>query len=91
VPGRPVHDDGDMEPIDQYGETPLYVQLADLLRTDIQSGKLGPGDKLPSEKALQQLHEVSRGTVRAAVRLLVEEGLAITRAGRGTFVPPRGG
>ena len=69
--------------------TPLYVQLADILRQMITSGELQPRSLVPSESYLQQEHGVSRGTVRMAMGILREEGLVVTIAGRGTFVRER--
>lgn len=70
--------------------TPLYVQLANVLRAMIESGELQPRAPLPSESYLQQEHGVSRGTVRMAVAILRDEGLVVTIGGRGTFVSPKG-
>lgn len=67
---------------------PLYVQLAGILRRMIESGELPVRAPLPSESYLQQQHGVSRGTVRAAVGILRDEGLVVTIGGRGTFVRP---
>ena len=69
--------------------TPLYVQLAAILRDMITTGELAPRGPLPSESYLQQDQGVSRGTVRMAVGILREEGLVVTIGGRGTFVRPR--
>ena len=69
--------------------TPLYLQLADILREMITSGQLQQRSLLPSESHLQQEHGVSRGTVRMAMRVLRDEGLVVTISGRGTFVAPR--
>ena len=69
--------------------TPLYVQLADVLRQMITSGELQPRSALPSESYLQQEQGVSRGTVRMAIGILRDEGLVITIGGRGTFVKDR--
>jgi DNA-binding GntR family transcriptional regulator len=66
--------------------TPYYLQLASLLRAEIESGKWGPSEPLPSESTLQQEHGVSRGTVRAAIKVLRDEGLVVTIGARGTFV-----
>jgi DNA-binding GntR family transcriptional regulator len=66
--------------------TPLYVQLADILRDMIEAGELQPGAALPSESYLQEEHGVARGTVRMAIGILRAEGLVVTLAGRGTFV-----
>jgi GntR family transcriptional regulator len=72
--------------VDQLDPTPLKVQLAAVLRAQIESGALEPGKPIPSESYLQQEHGVSRGTVREAVALLREAGLVVTIQGRGTFV-----
>ena len=44
---------------------------------------------LPSESYLQQTHGVARGTVRRAIRTLVDEGLVYTITARGTFIVQR--
>ncbi len=75
-----------MNLVDHMNPTPLYTQLADILREMITSGELQPRSPLPSESYLQQEQGVSRGTVRMAVGVLREEGLVLTIAGRGTFV-----
>jgi len=72
--------------VDHMDPTPLYAQLADILRRMITSGELQPRSALPSESYLQQEHGVSRGTVRTAMHILREDGLVVTIAGRGTFV-----
>lgn len=68
---------------------PLYVQLADLLRAEIEDGTYGPGDGLPSEGDLCAAHDVSRTAVRQALAQLVDEGLVHKERGRGTFVRQR--
>jgi GntR family transcriptional regulator len=73
-------------PVNHRDPTPLYVQLAALLREEISSGRLGPHDPLPSESYLEQEHEVSRQTVRKAVAVLRDEGLVYTLPQRGSFV-----
>jgi DNA-binding GntR family transcriptional regulator len=69
--------------------TPLYTQLADVLREMIASGELEPRSPLPSESYLQQEHGIARGTVRMAIGVLRNEGLVVTISGRGTFVTAR--
>ncbi|SHN23701.1 GntR family transcriptional regulator [Cryptosporangium aurantiacum] len=64
----------------------LYRQLADLLRADIRSGVYGPGTPIPSEAKLIASHGIGRNTVRLAMEVLRDEGLVVTRQGRGTFV-----
>jgi GntR family transcriptional regulator len=70
--------------VDQRDPTPLYQQLATILRDQISTGQIT--DKLPSESYLQQQHGVSRGTVRRAIEILTEEGLVYTIGARGTFI-----
>ena len=70
--------------------TPLHAQLADLLREKIYSKQWAVCEKIPSEHELMNLFDVSRGTVRRAIKSLVEEGLLVQRHGRGTFVAKPG-
>lgn len=64
---------------------PLYDQLVDLLRERIEN-ELEPGDLLPSERELSQRYDLSRTTVRLALRELETLGLVSRRHGKGTFV-----
>ena len=74
--------------IDLWSREPLFEQLAAVLRGKIESGEWPPGHKLPGEARLAQEYDVARGTVRAALDLLREEGRIVTFVGRGSFVPP---
>jgi GntR family transcriptional regulator len=70
---------------------PMYRRIAEDLRHRIESGELPPGAQLPSEEELREEYgqggqNVSRNTVRDAVKLLVSRGLIETRPGQGTFV-----
>lgn len=64
----------------------LYEQLVNKLERQIAAGVLRQGDKLPSENTLAQENNVSRVTVRQALKLLAEMGLIETRKGIGSFV-----
>ncbi|GAB1823597.1 hypothetical protein HerbRD11066_67610 [Herbidospora sp. RD11066] len=66
-------------------DRPAYKQLADFIRADIESGKLEPGARLPSELDLMQELDLSRNTVRQAFAHLRTEG-AIVTGPRGSFV-----
>jgi GntR family transcriptional regulator len=65
---------------------PRYRLLADALRAEIISGALAPGDQLPTEMDLCARENVSRHTVRDALRILVETGLIERRRGAGSVV-----
>ena len=67
-------------------DIPLYQQLADRLAKDIQTKQLLPQQKLPSEYELIQMFQVSRVTVRQALRVLIRDGLVISRQGKGVYV-----
>ena len=75
--------------INQYSHVPVYRQLADILRKQIERRELGHLDMLPSEKTLVQTYGVGRDTVRSAIALLRDEGLVFTVPHRGTYVGPR--
>jgi GntR family transcriptional regulator len=65
---------------------PKYYQLAEILRNQIADGSINPGDQLPTEDALSQKYNLSRGTVREAIRVLEKDGYIQREQGRGTFV-----
>ena len=65
---------------------PLYRQIAEELRAQIESGELVPGSQLPTELDLRQRYDASRNTIRDALKWLTARGLIEGRAGQGTFV-----
>ena len=65
---------------------PMYRQIADDLRQQIESGQLAPGSQLRTELELREHYEASRNTVRDALRWLITRGLIETRPGQGTYV-----
>ena len=71
------------------GGAPLYLQLKKSIEQAVNSGLLGPGDALPSERDIAVKADVSRVTVRKAVQDLVRGGVLVQRHGSGTFVAPR--
>src|SRR5437868_366128 len=60
--------------------------LFDQLAEQIKSGRLAPGERLPTEQELTRAAKVSRTVVREAVAALRAEGLVVTRQGVGAFV-----
>jgi DNA-binding transcriptional regulator YhcF (GntR family) len=72
--------------LDKQHPTPVYRQLKDLLRNQIEQGIYRSHQKLPSERNLCQHYKLSRMTARRALQELIDEGLAYTRVGKGTFV-----
>jgi len=74
--------------IDPSPSQPRYKWLADVIRDTIERGLFRDNDALPSERELSGKYEVSRDTVRKAVRYLEERGVIYSDHGRGTFVAP---
>ena len=72
--------------LDRDSGVPLGTQLAWRLRSAIERGDLGPGDKLPSLRDAASAAGVNVNTVRAAYAKLELAGVVTTEQGRGTFV-----
>jgi len=65
---------------------PLYYQIQQGLSEQIQSGRLKPGELMPSEQEIAARLGVSRMTARQALKSLCSRGLAYSQRGKGTFV-----
>jgi GntR family transcriptional regulator len=65
---------------------PVYRRIADDIRGALETGSLGPGQRLPSELDLAQRYGVTRMTIRSALDPLERQGLVVRRRGAGTFV-----
>lgn len=68
---------------------PMYQQIAEDLRAQIESGVLAQGAQLPTELELGDRYASSRNTIRDAIKRLTSQGLVETRPGQGTFVTTR--
>ena len=65
---------------------PLYEQLMNAIRSDIDSGLFKAGEKMPSEMELEEKYQVSRITVRRAIKELCDDEILVKKQGKGTFV-----
>lgn len=65
---------------------PLYQQVMDNIRGEIEAGTYAPGSQIPTELELAEAYQVGRVTVRRAIEELVYEGYLTKQQGRGTFV-----
>lgn len=74
--------------LNQNSPIPLYHQLAQLLRADIDHGVIAVNEKIPSETELARKYAIGRPTVRQATDLLVRDGMLERRRGSGTYVLP---
>jgi DNA-binding FadR family transcriptional regulator len=64
----------------------LFRRIADQLAAQIESGEIGPGQRLPAERELARQLGVSRPSVRQALIMLQVEGMVEARNGAGVFV-----
>lgn len=78
--------------IDPTLPTPIWSQIEEAVRHLLSSGRLGPGDALPSVRDLARELRVNPNTIAKAYQRLGEGGFVAARRGEGTFVaqkPPR--
>jgi GntR family transcriptional regulator len=64
----------------------MYLQLIEQIRRRVAVGDWGPGQEIPSIRALAASTRVSVITIKRAYLELEREGVIVTRQGRGTFV-----
>ena len=69
---------------------PVYRQIMDQIRLMIASGRLKPGEELPTVRGLAQTLIINPNTVARAYRELEQVGVLYTRQGSGTFVATHG-
>jgi len=72
--------------IDKLQRLPLPLVVRDKIQQMIQSNRLAPMSRLPNEAEFAKMLNVSRSSLRAALRLLENEGAIVTRHGLGTFI-----
>lgn len=65
---------------------PIFLNLASVIIREIERGRLKPGVPLPGTRALAKTLSIHRNTVDAAYQELIQQGWAVARASRGTFV-----
>lgn len=75
--------------LDPEDQRPPYQQVASALRAAILTGKIAPGQKLPSQRELGETYGVARMTVQQALRILKDEGLTYSRQGSGVYARER--
>ncbi len=66
--------------------TPIYLQVMDAIKRDIVTGRLKPGEKLPSVRSLAVEYTINPNTVSRVYQELENEKVCFTRRGMGTFV-----
>jgi len=79
-------DADDLEDLAPDDSRPPSLQIANVLRAAILTRRIAPGERLPSQNDLTERYGVARETIKAALRILRDERLIITRQGSGAFV-----
>jgi len=69
--------------------SPTANEIREFLRGSVSTGRLRPGERLPTERSLAEHFAVSRASVRHALTVLEGEGWIQRRAGSGTYLRPR--
>ena len=77
--------------IDKFSKVPVYLQIADQIKSQIISGALPRGSALPSERALAQILDVHRNTVVKAYSELKSDAWIESRQGVGYIVAAAAG
>ena len=86
VAGQCGMQDSALPKLGQDDTRPLNQQIADVLRSEIESGRLPPGARVPGENTLMANYGVARWTAREALAVLARAGLITKVPGAGTFV-----
>src|SRR6266487_666159 len=72
--------------IDKSSRIPLYYQLGEILKEEIELGRWAPGELIFSEASLTELFVVSRTVIRKALDMLEADGAVVRVKGKGTVV-----
>ncbi len=72
--------------IDKNSHTPIYIQVRDIIIDMVKNQYLKPNDRIPSENELSTTFNISRMTVRQAIRELDKGGYIHIKRGEGTFI-----
>ena len=72
--------------IDHKSQKAVYLQIADAVISDIQSGRLNSGDALPGSRILAEMLHVNRNTIVEALNVLLNEEWIVSKERKGTFV-----
>ncbi|RSD25141.1 GntR family transcriptional regulator [Mesobacillus subterraneus] len=72
--------------INKSSPIPIYHQLEEYIKAQIDSGELQPDETIPSERVYADMFQISRMTIRQALTNLVNDGYLYRQKGKGTFV-----
>lgn len=74
-----------MKPTLNY-DTPIFLQIADMIKDDLVEGLLSEGEQIPSTTELSNFYNINRATAQKGIALLMDEGIVTKRRGIGVFI-----
>lgn len=72
--------------LDFSSKTPIYVQIAEMIRDAILSGGIAEGNPIPSVRKMAVDYSINHQTILKATQILIDEGLLEKKRGQGMFV-----
>jgi len=72
--------------IDFRSGIPIYLQVVERIKERLASGRMKPGDQLPTVRSLASELRVNFNTIARAYRIMDESGIISTQQGRGTYI-----
>lgn len=72
--------------IDENSLTPLFIQIAEWIESEILSGNIEEGESIPSTNQFASIYGINPATARKGFDLLTEEGIIYKKRGIGMFV-----
>ncbi len=67
-------------------DTPIYLQISDMIENDILSGNLAPEDQAPSTNEFSRVYQINPATARKGLNILIDQGILYKKRGMGMFV-----
>ncbi len=67
-------------------DTPIFLQIADMIKDDLVEGLLSEGEQIPSTTELSSFYNINRATAQKGIALLMDEGIVAKKRGIGVFI-----
>ncbi|MFI3131110.1 GntR family transcriptional regulator [Mammaliicoccus sciuri] len=67
-------------------DTPIFLQIADMIKDDLVEGLLSEGEQIPSTTELSNFYNINRATAQKGISLLMDEGIVAKKRGIGVFI-----
>ncbi|GGI39495.1 GntR family transcriptional regulator [Mammaliicoccus stepanovicii] len=67
-------------------ETPIFLQIADMIKDDLVEGLLSEGEQIPSTTEISSFYNINRATAQKGISLLMDEGIVVKKRGIGVFI-----